>query len=57
MPRWTVSVGDDVFVVERTGGTWVLDIPSKTPLVADREQVEELRLKLGAALADDGDAQ
>lgn len=57
MPRWTVSIGDDVFVVERTGGTWVLDIPSKTPLVADREQVEELRLKLGAALADDGDAQ
>ena len=57
MPRWTVSIGDGVFVVERTGGTWILDIPSKQALVADREQVEELRLKLGAALADEGDAQ
>lgn len=57
MARWTVSVGDDIFVVERTDGHWVLDIPSKKPLVADREQIEELRLKIGAALADEGDAR
>lgn len=55
MPRWTVSIGDDVFVIERTDGHVVLDIPSKQPLVADRAQVEELRLRLGAAIADEGE--
>jgi hypothetical protein len=56
MARWTVSVGDDVIVVERTpDGAVVVDIPSRKPVVADRSQIEDLRLKLGAAIADSGD--
>lgn len=59
MARWTVTVGpDDVIVVERTGdGTWVIDIPSRRPVLVTREQIEDLRLKLGAAIADPGDVR
>jgi hypothetical protein len=59
MARWTVSVGqDDIIVVERTGdGTWVIDIPSKRPVIADRAAVEDLRLKLGAAISDSGETR
>lgn len=57
--RWTVSVGDeDIIVVERSAdGTVVIDIPSKRPVPVDRAQVEDLRLKLGAAIADAGEAR
>lgn len=57
MARWTVSAGDeDIIVVERTAdGTVVVDIPSKRPIPVDRAQVEDLRLKLGAAIADAGE--
>lgn len=55
MARWTVNIGTDVIVVERTAaGAWLIDILGTRPAVASREQVEELRLKLGAALADGG---
>lgn len=62
MARWTVQFGEDakdVIVVERDpNGTLVIDIPSHRPIVADvvadRAAVEELRLKLGAALANGG---
>lgn len=58
MSRWTVSVGDDIIVVERSAdGIVVIDIPSRRPVPVTREQVEELRLKLGAAIADAGDAR
>lgn len=57
MARWTVSVGDDVIVIERTAdGVVVIDIPSHRPVPADRAAVQDLRLKLGAALVD-GDVQ
>lgn len=54
MTRWTVSVGDDeVIVVERTAdGDVVIDIPSRRPVVASRREIEDLRLKLGAAISD-----
>lgn len=58
MPRWTVSVGDegDMIVIERIGdGLVVIDIPSRRPAPATRAEVEELRRKLGAAIADPGD--
>jgi len=56
MPRWTVSVGDDIIVVERTAdGDLIIDIPTRRPVPVSREQVEELRLKLGAAIADSGE--
>lgn len=55
--RWTVSVGDEeIIVVERTAaGDVVIDIPSHRPVVASRSEVEDLRLKLGAAIADPGE--
>lgn len=54
MPRWTVVVGEnDIIALERTDdGLVVIDIP-KSPVVADRSAVEDLRRKLGAAIADD----
>lgn len=57
MARWTVSVGDDdVIVIERSAdGILVIDIPSKRPVPVTRAQVEDLRLKLGAAIADTGE--
>lgn len=59
MARWTVSVGDDdIIVVERSAdGVLVIDVPSKRPVPVTREQVEELRLKLGAAIADEGETR
>lgn len=56
MPRWTVSIGNegDVVAIERTGdGFVVLDIPSHRPVPATRAEVEDLRRKLGAAIAED----
>lgn len=57
MARWTVSVGDeDIIVVERTAaGDVAIDIPSHRPVIADRQSVEDLRLKLGAALGIESD--
>lgn len=57
MARWVVSIGDEIIVVESTaGGDVVIDIPSREPLVANRAAVEELRLKLGAAISTSGDS-
>jgi hypothetical protein len=58
MPRWTVSNGDDgdIFTIERdSDGHVVIDIPSHKQLRVDRRFVEDLRRKLGAAIADEGD--
>lgn len=55
MPRWTVNIGDDVLVIERTGETVTIDIPSGAPIRANRADVEDIRLKLGAAIADTGE--
>jgi hypothetical protein len=57
MARWTVSAGDeDIIVVERTADdVWVIDLPARRPAVVTRAQVEDLRLKLGAAIADSGE--
>lgn len=57
MPRWTVSIGnEDIIVIERTpDGLVVIDIPAHRPAPATRAEVEELRRKLGAAIADPGD--
>lgn len=54
MPRWTVNVGDeDVIVIETAADDEVfIDIPSRRPVRADRRTVEDLRLKLGAAIGD-----
>lgn len=57
MAKWTVNVGDEVIVVERRGDAVVIDIPSGRPVTAQRREVEDLRLKLGAAIADAGDQQ
>lgn len=56
MPRWTVSVGDeDTIVIERTAdGRVEIDIPTHRPTRATRAEVEDLRRKLGAAIADEG---
>lgn len=57
MARWTVNVGDnEIIALERTDdGHVIIDIPSGGPLVASRPEVEDLRRKLGAAIADEGD--
>lgn len=55
MARWVVEVGDGEIVIETRGDLVVIDIPSKRPLSAARRQVEDLRLKLGAAIPDSGD--
>jgi hypothetical protein len=56
MPRWTVRIGqsDDAIVIERSDAGLVgIDIPSRERLLADRAAVEDLRRKLGAAIADE----
>lgn len=56
MPRWTVSTGvndDDIIVIERTGADVTIDIPSRKTLRTNRAAVEDLRRKLGAAIADE----
>ena len=54
MARWVVKVGDGEIVIETRDDLVVIDIPSKQPLTASRRQVEDLRLKLGAAIPDRG---
>lgn len=56
MARWTVNVGEnDVIAVERTpAGLVAISIPSRREVVATREEIEDLRRKLGAAIADEG---
>lgn len=52
MARWTVIVGGDEIVIERTpGGLVAISIPARREVTATREQVEDLRRKLGAAIA------
>lgn len=56
MPRWIVSTGendDDIIVIERIGADVTIDIPSHRPLRANRTAVEDIRRKLGAAIADE----
>lgn len=56
MPRWTVKIGDidDAVVIEKSKSGHVdIDIPSRQKLRADRAAIEDLRRKLGAAIADD----
>jgi hypothetical protein len=56
MTRWTVSVGDDAIVIETDDkGQVIVDIPARKPLLLDRRKVEEIRLKLGAAIGDTGE--
>jgi hypothetical protein len=56
MPRWTVSVGsDEVVTIERTpAGLVAISIPSRREVIATRDEIEDLRRKLGAAIADEG---
>jgi hypothetical protein len=57
MSRWTVQFGEDVILVERLpDGTVVVDIPSRRSVRSDRAAVEDLRLKLGAAISNGGDS-
>lgn len=55
MPRWTVSVGnEDVIAIERTpAGLVAVSIPTRREVIATRDEIEDLRRKLGAAIADD----
>jgi hypothetical protein len=55
MPRWVVNVGnDEIIAVERTpAGLVAISIPSRREVIATRAEVEDLRRKLGAAIADD----
>jgi hypothetical protein len=56
MARWTVTVGDDDIVIERTPtGLVAISIPARREVIADRAAVEDLRRKLGAAIADEGE--
>lgn len=53
MARWTVSVGDDEFVIETADdGRVSLGIPSHKRLLATRHEIEDIRRKLGAAISD-----
>lgn len=56
MSRWTVQMGsDDSIVIERTGaGLVAISIPSRREVIGTREQIEDLRRKLGAVIADEG---
>lgn len=56
MPRWTVTISsDDSIVIERTAaGLVAISIPTRREVLADRTAVEDLRRKLGAAIADEG---
>ena len=53
MGRWTLAEGaDELFVAEsRRDGKVSLDIPSP-PLVVTRAQAEQIRIYIGAAVAD-----
>lgn len=56
MPRWTVRIGgdDNAVVIEKSDAGHVdIEIPSREKLHADRAAVEDLRRKLGAAIAHD----
>jgi hypothetical protein len=56
MPRWTVSVGSDEITIERTPtGLVAVSIPCRREVIATREEVEDLRRKLGAAIAVPGE--
>lgn len=59
MARWTVNVGNsDIIVVERTpAGLVSISIPTRREVIATRDEVEDFRRKLGAAIAEDGDQQ
>lgn len=58
MPRWTLNTSEDVFVIERTAdGTLTIDIVTRRPARVTRAEIEDLRRKLGAAIADEGEPQ
>jgi hypothetical protein len=58
MASWTVKVGEhDVILIDRDGDVVVIDIPRGRAVRANRAEVEDLRRKLGAALADEGEPQ
>jgi hypothetical protein len=54
--RWVVDLGGgDTFAIERTAaGLVAISIPSRREVIADRAAVEDLRRKLGAAIAVEG---
>lgn len=52
MPRWTVQVGGAEILIETTS-SGLVRIDTAGPVLADRRVVEELRTKLGAAIADE----
>lgn len=58
MARWTVTAGGDDIVIETTpAGLVAISIPARREVIADRAAIEDLRRKLGAAIADEGDVR